>query len=200
MFAEVFLPSRPATGRSPSAATHGMTLVEVLISLAILVLTTVGGVSGFMLFNSYAANSRNLSSAKALCQERIEEVQTMIFTPPTVVPTVLGQIDGNTYYLLGPGSNSTGQTSVYSSSGAYTGTNPLVTSTGEKVQVYVQQNGTTITVPGTRTSQISLASLTDASTGNSSASLNLITFTVTVNYTFRGKSYSYSMYTLRGPD
>ena len=177
-----------------------MTLVEILVSLAILVLTTVGGVSGFMIFNQYAASSRNIASAKALCQERIEEVQTMIFTPPTVVPTVPGQMDGKTYYLLGPGSNSTGATSVYNSSGTYTGTSPLVTTTAESVRVYVQQDGATNTVPGVRTTSVSLSSLIDASTGNSSTSLGVMTFTVTVNYTFRGKSYTYSMYTLRGPD
>ena len=199
MFANVSIPARLLSGRNPSAI-NGLTLVEVMVSLAILVLTTVGGVSGFMIFNNYAASSRNISSAKALCQERIEEVQTMIFTPPTVVPTVTGQIDGANYYLLGPGSNSTGATTVYNTSGTYTGSSPLVTTAAESVRVYVQQNGTTNTVLGTRTTSVSLSSLIDASTGNSAASLGVMTFTVTVNYTYRGKSYTYSMYTLRSPD
>ncbi len=184
----------------PRHRAGGMTLVEVLVSMAVLVLTTVGGISGFMIFNKYAMSSRNLSSAKALCQERIEEAQTMIFTPPTVVPTVTGQSDGKTYYLLGPGSNSPGQTSVYNSSGAYIGSNPLVTTSGESVRVYVQEDGVTNTVAGTRTTSVSLSSLVDGSLGNSGASLNVITFTVTVTYTFRGTNYSYSMYTLRSPD
>ena len=178
-----------------------MTVVELMVSLTILVLTTVGGVSGFIMLNQYASNLRNLSSAKVLCQERIEQVQTMLFTPPTNVPTVTGQIDGNTYYLLGPGTNSTGQTSVYdATTGAYTGTTPRVTTTAETVQVYVQQDGTTNTVPGTRTTTIGLSTLTDASTGSSGSSLKVMTFTVQVSYTYRGKTYSYSMYTLRGPD
>ena len=186
-----------------------------MVSMAILVLTTVGGVSGFMLFNQYAASSRNISSAKALCQERIEEVQTMIFTPPTQVPTVTGQIDGNNYFPLGPGSNSVtigspsvpgvSVPSVYNAtSGVYAGSSPLVTSAitspgGESVRVYVQQDGVTNTVLGTRTTTVSLASLTDASPIQS-GSLNVMAFTVTVNYIYRGKNYSYSMYTLRSPD
>ena len=52
---------------------------------------------------------------------------------------------------------------------------------------------------GTRTTQVSLSPLIDTS-GTSTASLNIMAFTVTVNYTYRGKSYSYSMYTLRGAD
>ena len=196
-----FFNSQPLPVRgAPTRAARGLTLVELMVSLAILVLTSVGGVSGFIMLNQYASNLRNLSSAKALCQERIEQVQTMTFTPPTVVPTVPGQIDGNTYYLLGPGSNSTGQTSVYDSTGKFTGGTSLVTTAAENVQVYVQQNGSTNTVPGVRTTTAGLATLTDASTGNAGVSLKVLTFTVTVTYTYRGKPYSYSMYTLRGPD
>ena len=113
MFCKPSFLLRPSPGRN-TPAVRGLTLVEVLVSMAILVLTTVGGVSGFMIFNNYAASSRNISSAKALCQERIEEVQTMPFTPPNAVPTVVGQMDTpfstppkyTNYFLLGPGSNS----------------------------------------------------------------------------------------------
>ena len=206
-------PARSLPGRIPSCAT-GLTLVEVMVSMAILVLTTVGGVSGFMIFNNYAASSRNISSAKALCQERIEEVQTLIFTPPSSVPTVIGQMDTTTnntnYFLLGPGSNSVAGMvngvpgakvpSVYNTTtGVYTGSNPLTPNVPEPVRVYVQQDGVTNTVIGTRTTTVSLASLVDGS-GSGLGSLGVMSFTVTVNYTYRGKPYSYSMYTLRSPD
>ena len=203
-----FFLSRPFPGRNKPAV-RGLTLIEVMVSMAVLVLTTVGGVSGFMIFNNYAASSRNISSAKALCQERIEEVQTMIFTPPTVVPTVIGQMDTPTnytnYFLLGPGSNSVAGSSnasvasVYSSTGAYTGSSPLVPNNPEPVRVYVQQDGVTNTVIGTRTTSVGLSSLTDGSPSKS-GSLGVMTFTVTVNYAYRGKNYSYSMYALRGPN
>ena len=209
MSAITTFPARSLPGRIPSSAA-GLTLVEVMVSMAILVLTTVGGVSGFMIFNNYAASSRNISSAKALCQERIEEVQTMIFTPPTVVPTVTGQMDTATnytnYFLLGPGSNSVNGSqnvkvnSVYNTTtGVYTGSSPLTPNVPEPVRVYVQQDGVTNTVIGTRTTTVSLSSLVDTS-ASKFGSLGVMMFTVTVNYTYRGKAYSYSMYTLRSPD
>ena len=196
-----FLTFHPLPGRSArTRAARGMTMVELMVSLAVLALTAVGGVSGFILLNQYASNLRNVSSAKALCQERIEEVQTMPFSPPTILPYVTGQLDTNTYYLLGAAAN-------YDSTGKFIGTGTVQTTnstTGENVQVYVQQDGATNTVPGVRTTGVSLASLTDASTvpGNpaTGTSLHVVTFTVTVTYVFRGKNYSYSMYTLRGPD
>ena len=212
MSSKPFFLLRPLPGRNKPAVS-GLTLVEVMVSMAVLVVTTVGGVSGFMVFNNYAASSRNISSAKALCQERIEEVQTMIFTPPSNVPTVIGQMDtalNNTnYFLLGPGSNSVSGMvnglpgpsvpSVYNTTtGVYTGSSPLTPNNPEPVRVYVQQDGVTNTVIGTRTTTVSLAPLVDTS-GSGLGSLKVMSFTVTVNYTYRGKSYSYSMYTLRSP-
>ena len=202
MFVRISCPPRHLPGWiAPDHSAPGMTLVELMVSLAILAITAVGGVSGFVLLNQYASNLRNVSSAKALCQERIEEVQTMPFSPPSILPYVTGQLDTNTYYLLGSSSN-------YDSSGNFTGTSTVQTTngtTGENVQVYVQQDGTSNTVPGVRTTSVSLASLTDGSTvppttAPSLTSLGVVTFTVTVTYTFRGNNYTYSMYTLRSPD
>ncbi len=188
-----FVPFRRFSGRSTPAPASGMTLVEIMVSLAILVLTTVGGVSGFVMLNQYASSLRNISSAKALCQERVEEVQTMTFNPPLTVPTVPGQTDGQTYYPLG-------QLTNYDATGKLTASGTLTTASAEPVQVYLQQDGTANTVPGTRTTSVALSSLTDSSTGNTGASLKVVMFTATVTYTYRGKSYSYSMYTLRAPD
>ncbi len=199
MFARPFFRSRSLPRHGALASTAcGLTLVEMMVSLAVLTLTAVGGVSGFVLLNQYASSLRNVSSAKALCQERIEQVQTMPFNPPGAVPDVLipgsdPKLSTSYYYLLGPSGS-------YDSSGKYTGTGTAQT-TSETVQVYVQQDGTTSTVPGTRTTTVSLAPLTNAvSSGTAGTSLRVVTFTVTVTYTYRGKSYSYSMYTLRSPD
>ena len=75
--------SEPSFGALRPGARHhqGITLAEVLISLAILVLTGVGSVSGFMLLNRYATTNRDRAAAKALCQERIEQIVSLPFRP-----------------------------------------------------------------------------------------------------------------------
>jgi hypothetical protein len=62
--------------------------------------------------------------------------------------------------------------------------------TSEAVSVYIEQNNTTVAVPGTRTTTIATAD----------ASLKLLQVSVNVSYTFRGRPYSYQACTLRAPD
>lgn len=62
--------------------------------------------------------------------------------------------------------------------------------TTESVSVYLEQDNTTVTVPGTRTTTIATAD----------AALKLLRVTVNVSYSFRGNSQSYSVCTLRAPD
>ena len=204
------LPSRRRDPRiSGWSRTRGFTLVETMVSLAVLVVASVGCVLSFMMLNQYAASLRNISSAKELCQERIEQARSMTFSPPATAPAVPGQ-DGNYYYILGmPNTASTlvpsGATTVpaagtstdYSSAGAFTGGSGSTTLV-EPITIYAPRDGTTSTaITGTRTTSISASSLVDANLGGS---LNLVQFNVTVAYTYRGQNYSYSMYTLRSPD
>ena len=197
----------PQTSRWSRA--RGFTLVEAMVSLAVLVVASMGCVFSFMMLNQYASSLRNISSAKELCQERIEQARTMTFSPPATTPAVPGQ-DGKYYYILGmPTTASTvvpaGATTVptagtgsdYDSTGAFTGGSGATTLT-EPVTVYAPRDGTTATaVTGTRTTTIASSPLTDV---NLSTSLKLVQFTVTVTYTYRGQTYTYSMYTLRSPD
>lgn len=80
-------------------------------------------------------------------------------------------------------------TVAYTTSGAVPA---LLTSgtTSEPVNVYIEQNNTTVAVPGTRTTTIATAN----------ASLKLLQVTVNVSYNFRGRPYSYQACTLRAPD
>lgn len=215
-----FIPPPPRAG---SARTRGFTLVETMISLGVLVVVVAGSMYSFMVLNRYAGNLRNLSAAKELCQERIEQVSTSSFSPPSVTPLVPGQ-DGKYYYILGmpsvlpsipPGctampttvpSSSPQATADYNSSGAFTGGSGTTTLV-EPVTIYTPlanavNNGTAVT--GTRTTTISLSPIVDYTSANYSpatnTSLNLIQFTVTVAYTYHGNNYTYSMYALRGPD
>ena len=216
-----FLPRYGSRSGGCLRSRRGFTLVESMVSLAVLVVASVGCVFSFMQLNQYAANLRNLSSAKGLCQERIEQANTMTFSPPSIAPLAPGQ-DGKWYYILGMPSvvptlptNASGtavttvpasspQTATdYSTTGTTTGTftgGSGQTSLSEPVTIYMPRDGTTASaVTGTRTTTVALSPLTDAATtGN--PSLRIVQFTVTVAYTYRGQNYSYSMYTLRGPD
>ena len=184
----------PTRRRDPQTSgwsrTRGFTLLETMVSLAVLVVASVGCVFSFMMLNQYAASLRNISSAKELCQERIEQARSMTFNPPITTPAVPGQ-DGNYYYILGmPSTASTlvpsGATTVpaagastdYSTTGAFTGGSKLTTLV-EPITVYAPRDGTTATaITGTRTTAIAASPLVDANLGGS---LNLVQFTVTVD-------------------
>lgn len=163
-----------------------MTLVETVVALGLLVICGISGFYAFMLINRYAARERNMSSAKALCQERIEQALTTPFRPPLVLPNVTGQ-DSKTYSILGTAAN-------YTTAGVYTGAETFT----EAVTVYVQQDPTSATaVPGTRTTTVVPSLLTDSS---GLGSLGMVQFTVTVAYTVNGDNRTYKMNTMRGTD
>ena len=213
----------PPHPRAGSARTRGFTLIETMVSAGVLVMVVAGSMYSFMVLNRYAGNLRNLSSAKELCQERIEQVTTLSFSPPSVTPLVPGQ-DGNYYYILGmpsvlpsvPTGYTTMPTTVpssspqasadYNSTGTYTGGSGTTTLT-EPVTIYATRDNTSLSgtaVTGTRTTTVTLSPLVDYTSATylpvTNVSLNLVQFTVTVAYTYHGNAYSYSMYTLRGPD
>ncbi len=181
-----------------------MTLVETIVAVALLVVCGIGGMYAFMVLNRYAAQERDLSAAKALCQERIEQVLTMTFRPATTttaapsLPAVIGQNQDPTvtYSILGTQPN-------YTTTGIYTGAE----STTELVTIYTQQGDTTGTVAttnsnggvtGTRTTTVAPSSLMDMN--SPLVPLGVVQFTVTVAYIFHGQSYSYTMTTMRSPD
>lgn len=188
---------------------RGLTLVEVMISLGVLVVTSVGGVSAFILLNRWASNERNITAAKELCQERIEQAQTMTYSPVSNTPLVVGQtVNGTTgknYKILGvaykDANNPDGLGANYDNNGVLTSTGTLTTSS-EPVNIYLRQENGTNLVAGTRTTTIALpTTLTDFTPGTGTGNqLSIVQFTVTVTYNYRGKDYSYSMYTLRSVD
>ena len=180
-----------------------MTLVEVMIAFSVLVLTSVGGISGFVLLNRYAENNRSLSMARALCQERIEQAQTLPYRPTDATPTLPSAPSSDpspsnnaAFAILGTAANY--------SSGVYSGGSNLQTSS-ETIPIYAYATGTTggAAVTYKRTTTVSPVGLTYYNGTNSVAtatSLYLLQFTVTVSYVYRGTTYSTSMTTIRGPD
>lgn len=191
---------RPLRPGWKARAQRGLTLVEIMISLGVLVTTSVGGVSAFILLNRWASNERNLTAAKELCQERIEQAQTMTYVPNKNTPSVTGQtVNGTTsgpFKILGDAYGDTG--ADYDANGLLT-TNSTVTTSNEPVNIYLRQDNGVNVIAGTRTTSIGLpTNLTDMASGT--GQLKIVQFTVTVAYTYRGQNYSYSMYTLRSAD
>ena len=180
-------------------ALRGLTLVEIMISLGILSLTSVGGVSAFLLLNRYAANNRSVTAAKELCQERIEQAQTMVYVPTANTPSVTGQTVNGTgsgpFKILGNAYSDASPN--YDINGQLTSAGTLATST-EQVNIYLRQETGTNVILGTRTTSIALPTGLKDATGTTQ--LKMVQFTVTVAYSYRGQNYSYSMYTLRGAD
>lgn len=191
---------RPLRPGWRARAQRGLTLVEIMISLGVLVTTSVGGVSAFILLNRWASNERNLTAAKELCQERVEQAQTMTYVPNKTTPSVTGQtVNGTTtgpYKILGIAYGDSGAN--YDINGQLT-TNSNVTTSTEPVNIYLRQDNGVNVVAGTRTTTIGLpTNLTDIATGT--GQLKMVQFTVTVAYNYRSQNYSYSMYTLRSAD
>ena len=180
-----------------------------MMSLGVLALGTMGGISAFLLLNRYAANLRNMSVARALCQERIEQAQTLTFlAPTTALPTGTMPMAPNadaatkatvtTVAILGTASN------WNAASSTYVGGSNLQTST-ETIPVATQSENTTLSnaanVTYTRTTTISPAPLYYiAGSVQTTTSLNVLQFNVTVSYVFHGQTYSTFMNTLRGPN
>ena len=195
--------SPPSTFRRPKrlSGTSAMTLAEVMIAFAILALTSVGGVSGFLLLNRYAENNRSLSLARALCQERIEQAQTLPYRPTDATPTLPSAPSSDpsntaACTILGTAANY--------KSGVYSGGSNLQTSS-ETIPIYSYTSGVSggAAVTYKRTTAVSPAALTYYNGTTSAAtttSLNLLQFTVAISYVYRGKTYGTSMTTLRGPD
>lgn len=163
----------------------------------------MGGISAFMLLNRYAANLRNMSEARALCQERIEQALTLRFQPSSsTVPLApnadpVAKVANPTLPILGPATSYSTTTGAFSGSNAQTST--------ETIPIYTQSDGTSAqnsaNVIYTRTTTVTPSGLTYTTPAAATAiSLNVVLFTVTVSYVFHGQSYSASMSTLRSPD
>jgi type II secretory pathway pseudopilin PulG len=179
---------------------RGLTLMETIIAIGILALTTMGGVATYYQLNRYAANLRNMSMARALCQERVEQAASLPFRPSAgVVPSAPSVDPVNTANrtILGP-------TTSYNSAGSFTGGANYQTST-ETIPVYMQVGGTaaakSANVTYTRVSTVTQAPLYSATASQTTTtSLYVVEFTVTVTYSYRSRTYTTSMSTMRSPD
>ena len=145
----------------------------------------MGGMSAFLLLNKYAVTSRDLSMARALCQERIEQALTASYRPAkAALPAVPSSDPGSTaaLYILGTASNYT--------AGSFNGSANYTTST-ESIPVFTQSEST---------SGSSGETIYTRTTTVSPTTYGVVQFTVTVSFAYRGQTYSTSITTLRGSD
>jgi hypothetical protein len=72
--------------------TGGHALLEIIVAVAVLTLTTVGGTQALLKANQRAAISRVSNSAKAKALSRIQQLSQLAFKPdanPPVIPSLL---------------------------------------------------------------------------------------------------------------
>jgi prepilin-type N-terminal cleavage/methylation domain-containing protein len=153
-------------------AMRAFTLVELLVSISIIGLVSGSSIYAILDSNRFAAIDRVRTSAKAACQEKIDQALTVPYSPPDLLPTL---------FTMGG--------SIPSPSGnPDRGTQTIAT---ETIPLYVDQDDAARTVvQGTRNTRVSL----------SDATLGLVRVWVRVDYTVRSKAYAYEMYVVRAPD
>lgn len=158
----------------------GFTLVEVMAGVSMLGLVTATVIFGLNQLNYYASVNRLFTAAQTLAQNQIDIVLTKgPYDPATNKypdPNVL-RTDATYYTNPVTGSISTSATGSYI------------------VPIYKDPSSNQNIVTGTIATTV-----TDTGVLVGGTSLNLRQATVTVSYTFRGKTFSVKMDTMRAPD
>lgn len=149
------------------------TLVELLVAMSIIGLVAGSSVWAMLDSNRFASIDRVRTAAKAACQEKIDQALTIPYTPDALPPLFT---TGSPVTIPPPNGNPDRGTQTIPS---------------ETISLYVDQdNANPPVVQGTRQTRVSL----------SDATLGLVRVWVRVDYSFRGKAYSYEMYVVRAPD
>jgi prepilin-type N-terminal cleavage/methylation domain-containing protein len=152
---------------------RAFTLVELLVAMSIIGLVAGSSVWAMLDSNRFASIDRIRTAAKAACQEKIDQALTTPYSSDALPPLFT---TGSPASIPAPSGNPDRGTQ---------------TIPAETISLYVDQDNTNPqAVQGTRTTRVSL----------SDATLGLVRVWVRVDYTFRGKAYSYEMYVVRAPD
>lgn len=163
-------PPRPWSRLSRCAA---FTLVELLVAMSVIGLVAGSSVWAMLDSNRFAAIDRVRTAAKAACQEKIDQALTVPYASDAIPPLFT---TGSPATIPSPNGNPDRGTQ---------------TIPAETISLYVDQDNTSpAAVQGTRITRVSL----------SDAALGLVRVWVRVDYSFRGKAYSYEMYVVRAPD
>jgi type II secretory pathway pseudopilin PulG len=167
------------TGVSAARSREGFTVVEVLIGLFVFVLVSAGALWGLNQLNYYASVNRLYTAAQTLAQNQIDQILTK--GPYTASPSATPSpnvLQLGTYYT--------------------DPRNPLFTyGTAQSVPIYYYTSGVSTVSVVMGTIATTVANQT-ASVGGTN--LNLRKATVVVTYTFRNKTFTVKMDTIRAPD
>jgi type II secretory pathway pseudopilin PulG len=161
---------------------RGLTIVEAVVAITLLGIGITTAITAMTRFNVFASSSRNMTGAYTSVMTQIDAIESAApFDPLHIAED--GTSDPQIPDVLVLDSDRGG--------------NPL----SESVRVYLYKDpnkdpsdptSDIVVVNGTRTT-----SVVDVSTVFNSATIPMRRATVTVSYTYLGKSYSYSMSTVR---
>ena len=187
---------RPAKSLRRAGRT-AFTLVEIVISLAVIGTLAGSCYIGFNTVNAYGVGSRLYSEAQAAAQNQIDLVLAKepfdVMSTPTKIPLEL--MTATELAALTPALGS----STPATSNAYY---PYYLKNGLLARdafIYTDPNTGNVLVKGTVTTTISDPGTTVTIEGDTT-SLNLRRATVTVSYKFRNTDYTVSMDTMRTAD
>lgn len=96
---------------SRQAFSRGFTIVEILVAVAMIAITTVAMTQAMLIVNRNAAVTRVRNLAKAMVLSRIQEVGAVAYDPaasPAVIPTILAPGVTNEAVNLGDASTQLG--------------------------------------------------------------------------------------------
>src|SRR3954471_22363411 len=163
--------------RAPHSPSRAFTIIEVMAGLSVLALITAAAFFGLMQLNNYASVNRLYTAAQTLAQNQIDLILTKAPFDPTnnsyPTPNVL-QTGG---YYSDPSTPNT----LYPAS--------------RSVTIYQDPTTNNVIVSGTIRTDVTSPTVTI-----SGVDLKMRQATVTVQYSFHGKTYSVKMDTMRAPD
>ncbi|MGC3988209.1 MAG: type II secretion system protein [Chthoniobacteraceae bacterium] len=171
-------------GISRKHGPHGYTIAEVLVALAVIGLFASSLMWGLTMMNNYAVLGRLYSGAMEAVQEQIDLVLT----------------DG----AFSPNNNTSapvsGITPRYNIELPVLSSGSSSSATATSVPIYLSDSSKTVEVDGTMTTKVENTGTTYNLISGNSTNLNIYRITVTMIFTYRGKTYSVTSATMRAPD
>jgi type II secretory pathway pseudopilin PulG len=164
----------------------GLTLVEAVVAITLLGIGLTSSITALTRFNAFASSSRNLTGAYTTVMTQIDAIESASPFDP--------------FHVSETGATDPQIPSVLTLDSARPGGTPLT----ETVRVYIYKDpnidpadptSDVVVVNGTRKT-----SVVDVSQTYNGVTLPMRRATVSIDYTYLGRTYTYSMSTLRSSD
>ncbi len=176
---------------------RGFTLVEIVISLAVIGTISSGCFIGFNAVTTYGISSRLYSEAQAAAQNQIDLILAKepfdVRITPNIIPLELMTPTELAAVSPALGSSTPATTNAYY---PYYMINGLLS---RDAFIYTDPTNGNVLVKGTVSTTVADTGATQTMEGTTT-NLNVRRATVTANYTFRNTNYSVSMDTMRAAD